>query len=230
MDMMQAIEARHSVRAYKDAPIPAEVRTALQEEIDRANKEGGLGMRVVYDEPKAFSSMMARYGKFSGVRNYLVCAGAPAPDLQERVGFYGERVVLAAQALGLNTCWVALTYGKGACKSLVGPGEKLVCAISLGYGETQGIARKSKSIEQLCDVDAASMPAWFKRGMEAAQLAPTAMNQQKFRFGLHGGAGKGVPAVSAKSLGGFYSGIDLGIARCHFEIGANAASGEWRWA
>ena len=30
------------------------------------------------------------------------------------------------------------------------------------------------------------LPAWFAEGMEAVMLAPTAMNQQKFKFTLNG--------------------------------------------
>lgn len=224
MDLMEAIETRHSVRQYQDKPIPSDAREALQAEVDKANEEGGLQLKIAYDEPKAFSSMMARYGKFSGVSNYIVCSGRPSPNLQERVGFFAERVVLKAQQLGLNTCWVALTYGKGSCKSLVKPGSKLVCTIALGYGETQGIPRKSKAVQDLCSVNGA-LPEWFERGMKAAQLAPTAMNQQKFRFELRTDG----HAVSAKSLGGLYSNIDLGIVRCHFQIGANSISEDWRW-
>ena len=224
MDLMEAIEARHSVRQYQDKPIPAAVREALQAEIDKANEEGDLQLKTAFDEPKAFSSMMAHYGKFRGANNYIVCGGRPSPDLQERVGFFAERVVLRAQQLGLNTCWVALTYGKGSCKSPVEPGSKLVSTIALGYGKTQGTPRKSKSIQDLCCVNGA-LPEWFEQGMKAAQLAPTSMNQQKFRFELHSDG----HAVSVKSLGGFYSSIDLGIARCHFQIGANSVSEDWRW-
>ncbi|VWM05112.1 Nitroreductase family protein [Collinsella sp. AK_207A] len=224
MDLMEAIEVRHSVRQYQDKPIPAAVREALQAEIDKANEEGYLQLIIAFDEPRAFSSMMAHYGKFRGVNNYIVCGGRPSPDLQERVGFFVECVVLKAQQLGLNTCWVALTYGKGSCKSLVEPGSKLVCTIALGYGETQGIPRKSKAVQDLCSVNGV-LPEWFERGVKAAQLAPTAMNQQKFRFELHSDG----HAVSAKSLGGFYSNIDLGIVRYHFQIGANSASEDWRW-
>lgn len=224
MNLMEAIEARHSVRQYQSTPIPANVREALQAEMDKANKEGNLQLKAAYDEPKAFSGMMAHYGKFSGVGNYIVCSGKPSPDLQERIGFFSERVVLRAQQLGLNTCWVALTYGKGACKNLVEPGSKLVCAIALGYGETQGAPRKSKPIQDLCNTGG-TMPGWFEQGMRAAQLAPTAMNQQKFRFELRPDG----HTVSAKSLGGFYSSIDLGIARFHFQIGASSVSENWRW-
>ena len=119
---------------------------------------------------------------------------------------------------------MALTYGKGSCKSLVEPGSKLVCTVAPGYGKTQGAPRKSKSIQDPCCVNGA-LPEWFEQGMKAAQLAPIAMNQQKFRFDLHSDG----HAVSAKSLGGSYSSIDLGIARFHFQIGADSASEDWRW-
>lgn len=225
-DLLRAIEARHSVRSYTSKPIPADVREALQAEVERANAEGSLHMSAAFDDLRAFSGAMARYGKFEGVSNYLVCAGKSASDLQERVGYYGERVVLAAQDLGLNSCWVALTYGKGAARKHVGPGEKLVCTISLGYGQTQGKPRKTKATEELCHIpDGIAAPEWFHAGVRSAQLAPTAMNQQKFRFDLLEDG-----RVAAKSLGGFYSGIDLGIAKLHFEIGANAAGGQINWA
>lgn len=68
---------------------------------------------------------MAKYGKFSGVRNYIACVGPASPDLDEKVGYYGEYLVLLAQSLGLNTCWVALTFSKGKTPCTVGPGEKL---------------------------------------------------------------------------------------------------------
>ena len=53
---------------------------------------------------------------------------------------------------------------------------------------------------------------WFEKGMEAVSLAPTAVNQQKFYFELKNGI------VTAKNLGGFYSRIDLGIVKYHFEV------------
>ena len=65
------------------------------------------------------------------------------------------------------------------------------------------------------------MPVWFKKGMEAALLAPTAMNQQKFHFTLDGNV------VTAKAGLGFYTKLDLGIVKCHFEIGAQG--GDWKW-
>lgn len=147
--------------------------------------------------------------------------GHGGPGLDEACGYYAEKAVLKAQQLGLNTCWVALTYCKVKEAFRVEGGEKLCCAIAVGYGTTQGAEHPVKPIESLCRADG-PLPSWFRQGVEAAQLAPTAMNQQKFRFSLKDGM------VSAKPGSGFYTKVDLGIAKCHFEIGAGG--GDWRWA
>ena len=211
----EALERRHSVRSYSDRRIEDPTLTALQAEIDACNREGGLRIQLVLDEPRAFgSSVMARYGSFRNVRNYVALVGKKADDLDERVGYYGERIVLAAQRLGLNTCWVALTFSKRHVRRLVGPDEKLVCVLSIGYGDTQGKPRKSKALEDVCAASG-PLPAWFERGVRAALLAPTAMNQQKFRFELQPDG----TTVRATTSGGAYTAVDLGIAKYHFEIG-----------
>ena len=213
MDINEAIRNRHSVRSYLDKPIPNDTINEIKSEISECNKESGLHIQLVSEEPEAFSGFMAHYGKFSGVKNYIALIGKKSPDLDEKLGYYGERIAIKAQLLGLNTCWVAMTFSKRKSKCVVDKGEKLVCVLSLGYGQTQGTAHKSKSIEQLCDVKG-EMPEWFKKGIECAMLAPTAMNQQKFLFSLNGNK------LSAKSTGGFYSKVDLGIVMYHFEVGS----------
>ena len=186
MDLMEAMHARHSVRRYKAQPLAAELIDALQAEIDACNQAGGLHIQLVTNEPKAFSGMMARYGKFSGVTNYIAMIGKKAPDLDEKCGYYGERLVLRAQQLGLNTCWVAMTYSKVKTAYTVAPDEKLCIVIALGYGENQGASHAVKTIEQVSQADG-PLPDWFRSGVQAALLAQTAMNQQKSRFVLRGG-------------------------------------------
>lgn len=221
MDLMEAMKRRHSVRSFEDRAIADDARNKLQELLARLNRESGLNMQLVLNEPRAFSGFLAHYGKFSGVRNYIALVGKRGPGLDEACGYYGEKAVLKAQQLGLNTCWVALTYSKVKEAFRVEGGEKLCCVIAVGYGTTQGAEHPVKPIESLCRADG-PLPAWFRRGVEAAQLAPTAMNQQKFRFSLKGNR------VSAEPGSGFYTKMDLGIAKCHFEIGAGSA--DWHWA
>ena len=213
MEMLEIMKQRHSVRRYEDRAIEPEKRAALDALAGGFNKAAGLHIQIVYDEPKCFDSMMAHYGKFSGVKNYIALIGPKSAELDEKLGYYGEQLVLKAQELGLNTCWVAMTHGKS--KAEIGSGEKQVCLISLGYGATSGVEHKSKPIQELCNYSD-GMPEWFLRGMEAAMLAPTAMNQQKFFLELQ-------PDGSVKASCGksFYTKLDLGIVKYHFE----AASG-----
>ena len=226
MTLLEAISARHSVRKYLAKEIPADIIAVLQAKIAECNKVGNLNIQLVLNETKAFTGMLS-YGTFRGVRNYLVMVGERAEDLDERVGYYGEQLVLLAQTWGLNTCWVGLSYRKVPEAYNVGKDEKLVCMIALGYGETQGSTHRIKSVEDVCNASGTT-PSWFRKGVEAALLAPTAVNQQKFSF-EYVGVSNGRHQVRAKK--GFsmigYAQIDLGIAKCHFEIGAGEADFDW---
>lgn len=208
MDILEAMKARHSVRQYSRKKIEEEKKEILIALVNECNKDSGLNMQIIFDEPKCFDSMMAHYGKFSGVENYIALVGKKGAGLEEKAGYYGEKIVLRAQELGLNTCWVAMTHGKSAAK--IEKDEKLACIIALGYGVTQGVAHKNKPAEQLCNFSS-DIPDWFSKGMEAALLAPTAMNQQKFYITFENGE------VSAKAGKGFYTKLDLGIVKYHFE-------------
>ncbi|MDL2219319.1 nitroreductase [Ruminococcaceae bacterium OttesenSCG-928-O06] len=220
MDLMEAIRARHSVRSYTDRPLEGEALAELRQCIDECNRESGLHIQLCLNEPEVFGGMLARYGKFTGVRHYVALVGKKGPGQEDACGYYGEKVALRAQQLGLNICWVAGTYSKGKSKAVTAPGEKLFLVISIGYGATQGTAHKNKPIDKLCQVEG-EMPPWFQKGMEAAQLAPTAMNQQKFLFSLHGNRVAAAPGT------GMYTRIDLGIAKYHFAVAAGDA--DWAW-
>ena len=220
MNLLEAMQARHSVRQYQSRPLEQETISALHSEIETCNRESGLHIQLVTNEPKAFDGFMAHYGKFRGVTNYIAMIGKKGSNLEETCGYYGERLVLRAQQLGLNTCWVAMTYSKVKAAYAVAPGEKLCIVIALGYGENQGVPHKSKAASEVSWTEG-TPPDWFQAGVSAALLAPTAMNQQKFSFSLAGNR------VTAKAGVGFYSKIDLGIAKYHFELGAGTEHFVW---
>ena len=220
MDLMEAMKARHSVRQYMDKPLEKKAVEELQAEIDACNQESGLHIQLVRNEPKAFDGFMAHYGKFSGVTNYIAMIGKKGPDLEEKCGYYGERLVLKAQQRGLNTCWAAMTYSKIKTAFRIDDGEKLCIVISIGYGKNQGSAHKVKTADEVVKGDGAQ-PEWFRAGVEAALFAPTAMNEQKFTFALSGNR------VSVKAGIGFYTKIDLGIVKYHFEAGAGTEHFVW---
>lgn len=152
MDIMEAMKKRHSVRQYIKRPLEENIVKELKREAEACNREGGLNIQLVTREPKAFDGFMAHYGKFSGVTDYIALIGEKDKYLDEKCGYYGERLVLKAQQLGLNTCWVAMTYKKVPGAFTANPGEKLTAVIALGYGMTQGEERKSKTLEQVSNI------------------------------------------------------------------------------
>ena len=131
MNEIEIMKARHSVRQYKNKPIEEELIKILSDEIKICNEKSGLHIQLVTNEPKAFDGFMAHYGKFSGVINYIAMIGKKGSELEEKCGYYGEQLVLLAQSLGLNTCWVALTYNKIKTAFKIESGEKLSDGISV---------------------------------------------------------------------------------------------------
>lgn len=213
MNIMEAMKIRHAVRSYQEKDIEGTAVQALQEEIDKCNDAGSLSIQLILNDDRVFKGLMAHYGGFRGVSNYIALVGPADEASEEKLGYYGEHLALTAQQLGLNTCWVAATYKKGRCQAIVKDGETLVCVLALGYGTTQGKPHKSKEMAQLCRTGR-DMPEWFAKGMEAAMLAPTAMNKQNFLISLDG------ENVTYKIKKGKYSNVDLGIVKYHFQTGA----------
>ena len=216
MDIREAISRRHSVRQYKPDPIPEDMIMALNGLIGICNGESGLSMQLITEDPECFDSLLAHYGRFRNVRNYIALVGRKdLENLEEKCGYYGQKVVLEAQRMGLNTCWVAGTYSRGKCRADKEAGEKIVCVIAIGFGENEGKKHRSRPLSKLCTVAEEDMPSWFRTGVKAAMMAPTAVNQQKFLISLEGEE----PVITA--VRGGLAKLDLGIVKYNFE----AASG-----
>jgi nitroreductase len=232
--LLDAIANRHAVRKYTDEPVSSEVRQALTDLTEAESATGGLHMQLMWDEPEAFSTLRARYGRFTGVDHYLALIGPKSPTLEQRCGYHGERVVLKAQRLGLNSCWVQLNFSRKHSPAQIGPDERFVIAVALGHGATNGKPHKARPAEQFGHWDSDDpFPDWFTDGLRAVQQAPSGVNQQTYRFRLE-------PNPQARDESdtewivrptpghAFCAQVDLGIAQQHFEIGAHG--GPWRWA
>ena len=221
MELLEAIKCRRSIRTYADQKIEGDVLSHLQNFIDLTNRESGLNFQLILNEPKAFDCLLSKIGRFSNVCNYIAAIGKKGPDLEENCGYFGERIVLEAQRIGLNTCWVGGTYNKIPRFFSLRPEDKLVLVIAIGYGVPKEM--KPRPTKKLSDVIGGNdtTPSWFIDGVEAALLAPTALNQQLFKFYLIG------DKVTCKKGRGFFSAVDLGIVKYHFEIGSGKDHRIW---
>lgn len=227
MITVETIRERHSVREYDGKPLSRAEFDALGAVVEECARESGLDIQLVGDSPEVFN-VIARFGLIRGCRTHVAfvvdAAKARGVAADEAIGYWGQKIVLAAQGMGLNTCWCALCSRKKS-RAVVAPGKKIRLIIAVGHGKTQGFSRKTKSVETLSSVECAKEPAWFAAAMEAAQLAPTAMNNQNFKITLLSD-GKTV-RIDAPQSG--LNVIDEGIVRCNFEIAANEAGADWRW-
>lgn len=219
MDMKQAMSERHMVRKYTDKPIPIEIAQKIDERLNDINQEYRTDIKLVRDDSSAFNAAI-KLVLAKGVRNYFILAGKAAPDLRERLGMAGADLMLFCQTLGLNTWWVGGTYSHAKMTEKA-PGDEVIGVIAVGYGATQGKPHKSKSAQEVATYEGPE-PEWFKRGVEAALLAPTALDKQAFKI-------KGIgDEVSITYEPGTFSGEDLGLVKYHFALGAGDHPFSWQ--
>lgn len=213
MNDIDAIMQRHSVRQYKPQRIEADKVAALKAKIDELNAEGNLNLQFIEDAGKTYNKLFNKVSGLGTAPSVIACVGEDKDNLNQRLGYYGEKLVLYAQTLGLNTCWTG-TFNSKNVDAEIKSGERLPITIAIGYGKDPGKPHKSKSVAQL-SAGSRTNPEWFDNGVKMALLAPTAINQQKFLIKLNSD-----DSVEIIDKGGVLSQIDLGIVKCHFEIGS----------
>ena len=232
-EYLSAMKKRCSRRKYTNRPIDSKYVQQLEDSIALYNKESGLNIKLVIGSgAELFSGFRKSYGLFVGVQNYIAMIGSKTLlNRMEKVGRFGEKLILEATAMGLSTCWVGTSYDKNAAKELCEGNEELDCVIAVGYSDEKhslkermmeyGTHRQNKSKEALIEAEE-HVPEWFKQGMDAVYLAPTARNLRPFVFEYKDGqvtASTTVPTETAM--------IDLGIAKLHFELGARVGSWDY---
>lgn len=213
MTEIEAIKDRHSVRSYRPDKIEADKIAKLNDKIRELNEAGNLHLQLIEDAGNTYNKLLNRVTGLGSAPSVIACVGPDDETLDQRIGYYGEKLVLFAQTLGMNTCWAG-TFNKKNIGADVREGERLVISIAIGYGNDRGKPHKSKKPNQVIEAEG-DRPYWFNKGVEMALLAPTAINQQKFVIRLNDDE-----SVDFIDKGGILSQVDIGIVKCHFEIGA----------
>ena len=218
MTIKEAISARHMVRTYTDRPIPEDIIGQLNERVAQMNAAYGVQMKFIAGEKAPVWGVMRLMGA-KGTRNYLLLSSPDIPDAQEKLGYCGIDIALFAQTLGLNSWWVSGSFGKNKARKQSGEAIQ-AGVIVLGYGANQGVQHKCKTPEEVSSYEGEA-PDWFKAGVDAALLAPTAVNKQSFFL-----KGRG-DKVHIDCNNAAYTDIDRGIVKYHFEVGAGKENFEW---
>lgn len=240
MEIREAIRQRISCRAYGNRMMDEALVRELEETIAQINQDSGLRFQLCgpYDSGEPAVSMSDKM--FVGP---VFCTAALVAqdtlDEGEKVGYYGERLVLRATQLGLGTCWVASTYDRSTLRLELEEGERLWDIIPLGYAADKtplkqrtiraGLRRLDKKPQDLIEADVPfdSLPEWIRQGIEAVILGPSAINGQPVVFTYkEGQLSAGLPRYKRD-----IEMNDLGIAKLHFELAAKEAgvTGSWEW-
>ena len=218
MTITEAMQTRHMVRKYNDKPILPELVEKLNARIRQNNEEYDIAIKLMVNDENAFNTII-KLILAKGIKNYLILSGKDIPDLDERLGYCGADIMLYAQTLGLNTWWVGGTFNKKKT-SKAADGNRVTGVVAIGYGATQGVPHRSKKPEDISSYKGEA-PLWFKNGVAAVLLSPTALNKQAFN--IKGNCRK----VSITCRNGIFTGSDLGLAKYHFEVGAGKDNFEW---
>ncbi|MGI6205598.1 MAG: nitroreductase family protein [Anaerovoracaceae bacterium] len=217
MDMKEAMYARHMVRKYTDKPLEENVIEDLENRVKENNDRMNLFIRLMVHDDHAVNALIGLI-LARGVKNYFILAGDDSSDLDEKLGYAAADLMLYAQTLGLNTWYVGGTYNHSVSRFV--EGKRAVGIIAVGYGKNSGKPHKSKKPSEV-SVYKGNAPDWFVQGVEASLLAPTALNKQEYMI-----IGEG-SKVRINNDNGIFTGVNRGLIRYHFELGAGRENFQW---
>ncbi|MBQ3338591.1 MAG: nitroreductase family protein [Atopobiaceae bacterium] len=236
MDIMQAIDTRISCRAYDGREVEAEKLDQLEACIAECNAAANVRMALMRPADGGADLRLAK-AMFAGQPStYIAYVSATDEESRDRLGYYGEKVILLATQLGLGTCWVAGTYDRASAHVSLEPGEELYAVVPVGYPAPKTPLKQRtvraalrKRDKKPTDIYAGynDASAAVRAAIDAVIKGPSAVNGQPWVFiDTPGGIAATLPSVK--------SGIellDLGIAKLHFELGAASAGvgGSWSW-
>lgn len=226
---IEAIEKRHSRRAYKQKPLGAEIKQVISQMVDAVNESAGLDF-IFIDDATPFFKIFT--GKFS----MIVVAGPDTQKAREDCGYYGESIVLQCVYHGLGTCWVSGTYNENNVYETVNlASEKRIYAvITIGYAKDNysliektmynTTHKKSKTYQDMFEACDAKLPEEYAYGMKLVEKGPSAVNRRPVKFRYENGVLSGYvdEPYSDKS-------VDFGIAKLHFLIGVKSKGINGKW-
>jgi nitroreductase len=240
------IETRKSRRRYDNQPLTTEQIERLKYVCNNFRPFSSARVRLVNQSAdKILKGVIGSYGKIKGAPAFFVFIGDKRdPLVQEQLGYTGEGIILEAEALQLNTCWVGGFFSLKAVRTLIDINEKeaVIAVAPIGVAPERysfeerlltafGLTHKRKPLSELTiGLNERGWPDWIKAALYAARLAPSAVNRQPWRFHVKpdsitistdGGETKRDWVMSKR--------FDCGIAMLHIEVAALAHNVKGFW-
>lgn len=241
-----AILKRQSHRKFDEKRRLDSASIAALEKVCREFTPYSSARACLVNEPAKdiFTGIVGNYGKITGAPAFVAFIGdMTSASAQEDVGYTGEGIILEATALGLDTCWVGGFFSRRSLSSLVQvkEGERVLAVTPVGYAVGSesfteramsgfGLNRKRLPLSKLVASGTADdLPEWARIPLEAARIAPSAINRQPWGFEVNSGGIR----VFVRTRGADFRvsrRLDCGITMLHIEVGAltQGIRGTWQ--
>ena len=226
MNYLELMRTRRSIRKYTTEIIESTLTDQIQEELDKINEESGFYFQIVLNNPQVLGGKLVSL-MFENATNVIALVGEDDKSneeklVEEKIGYYGARILLFIHSLGLGTCFVTGTYSRGKSRAFVVENQKLYGVISFGFADGSEIKpRKSKSIEEISDYELTD-PQWYHDGLQGVLLAPTSVNIQPFKFTI-----KDRNNIHVYPTFGINPVLNCGIAKYFFEKACGTQDYVW---
>lgn len=241
----EALITRRSRRLYNAEPVSRDVVQKLETMCESFRPFDSARAVLTECTEKVFKGIIGAYGRIRGAPLFVAFIGDTRdPHVQEMVGYTGEGIVLEATSLGLGTCWVGKSFDQKIASHFLSMNEhERVLAVSpVGYAAREasfeerlltgfGQTHKRKPIEELASgIPQAEWPAWVRTSLDAARVAPSAVNRQPWRFQVETD-GITISVDDMKDSYGISKRLDCGIAMLHIEIASRlcGVTGTWKF-
>lgn len=241
----QAIESRRSRRRFEPTFLSREQLVQLDNACSTFRPFSDVRNVLVEQSPHSlFKGAVGPYGKIRGANAFIAFIGnMNNVHVQEQVGYMGEGIILEAEAMNIATCWVAL-FRPNVVTSLItiNKSEQVMAVTPVGYATAResleervmtgfGFTHRRKPLSDLViGFDEKDYPQWILSAVEAARLAPSAMNRQPWRFHIETNSIT-VAVNSTRREYGVSRRLDCGIAMLHIEVAAlnHGIHGKWKF-
>jgi hypothetical protein len=231
LNLTQAIEVRSSRRQFSDQAIDANITNQINNLIARYNHSENLNFRLIENAETAFKSFLISYGKFKGIKNAVALIVNKGNDnYLEKVGYFGQQLVLNMVTMGLDTCWVAVDFNRKSDVFALQENEELVAVLVFGYAndapvnleaEKYGIHHRTTLTIEEITVNDQILPHHVEEGIVAILKAPSNKNKQPVRVEYKNAQLKLTVNLRRKT-----NLIELGIAKAHYCI-VNGGMFDW---
>ncbi|MFC1971754.1 nitroreductase family protein [Chloroflexota bacterium] len=231
----RVIKPRRSRRQFEPRPLESKLLGHINSICNDFRPFSDARAVFVTDNPETvFKGAIGPYGKVKNAPAFVAFIGnTESSNAQEHVGYTGESIILEAEAMNLATCWVAGFFRRKVVESLINisKNERVMAVAPIGYATKVqsieerimtgfGITHRRKKLSGLVTgLVESKWPQWIKLSLEAARLAPSAVNRQPWRFHIEPDSIT-VSVNVMKREYGISKRLCCGIAMLHIETAA----------